>query len=457
MPGLRFWGGKGVSFLPLLIFISLALYSAIEHVPDVRGMWAGAALGLMLTLPLAKDTGLYARTIINGMAHPMALLPIACWLFAGIFANVLQASGLVKGIIWLAGELGAHGPYFVLVSFVASAVFATATGTGLGTIIAGMTLLYPAGVILGAPPLVLAGSIIGGGAFGDNIAAISDTTICSAATQDTDVGGVVRSRLRYALVAGFITLLILTITVFRAGGEFSREIVDTHMDPLGLVMIIPAVFTTVLAVMGWHIIAATTLGTMMAVLTGYFSGLLPLGSLFFIKDGVAGGHIVAGIEGILDVSMLTILLLACVHILQKGGGDRLILDFLGSRIKTIGEAEFAMVLVVLFMSTLMAINVAPVLAAGITFVRPLGQWFNIHPYRRANILDATACTLVYTLPWAPSILMARALSIKAFEEMGPAIPVLEIPRMIPHIYYCYALLGVILFAVASGWGRRMGD
>ncbi len=40
-----------------------------------------------------------------------------------------------------------------------------------------------------------------GATFGDNISPVSDTTIASATTQHSDLGGVVRSRLKYALAA----------------------------------------------------------------------------------------------------------------------------------------------------------------------------------------------------------------------------------------------------------------
>ena len=75
-----------------------------------------------------------------------------------------------------------------------SALFATAVGTGLGTIVGFTAVMYPVGIVLGASPAVLMGAIFSGAAFGDNLAPISDTTIVSAATQETDVGGVVRAR-----------------------------------------------------------------------------------------------------------------------------------------------------------------------------------------------------------------------------------------------------------------------
>src|SRR5690606_42144611 len=62
-----------------------------------------------------------------------------------------------------------------------------------------------AGVVLGAHPALLLGAIYSGARFGDNIAPISDMTIASVTTQGTELGDVVRSRLKYAVVAAAVS------------------------------------------------------------------------------------------------------------------------------------------------------------------------------------------------------------------------------------------------------------
>ena len=67
-------------------------------------------------------------------------------------------------------------------------------------------IFYPAGIMLGANEMMMAGCIVSGAIFGDNLAPISDTTIASASTQQfkngkpADIGGVVSSRIKYSLV-----------------------------------------------------------------------------------------------------------------------------------------------------------------------------------------------------------------------------------------------------------------
>jgi len=153
------------------------------------------------------------------MASKEAIIPIVCWLFAGVFSRILRQSGLAAGVAGIAAGMGVNSTWFTVVTFIASAVFATASGTGFGTIAAGMGVLYPAGIALGAHPGLLAGAIISGAAFGDNLAPVSDTTICSATSQGVDVPGVVRSRLKYAFTAGAITIIGILIAGSMLGGS----------------------------------------------------------------------------------------------------------------------------------------------------------------------------------------------------------------------------------------------
>lgn len=54
---------------------------------------------------------------------------------------------------------------------------------------------------------LICGAILAGSCFGDNLAPISDTTIASSLSQEVDVMKVVRSRFKYALIAGAISVV----------------------------------------------------------------------------------------------------------------------------------------------------------------------------------------------------------------------------------------------------------
>jgi len=153
----------------------------------------------------------------KGYSCRTSTVAVVCWLWAGAFSGILAGSGLVEAIVWVGWKLNLNGAWFTLTVFISSALFATSVGTGLGTIVGFTAVMYPAGIVLGANPAALLGAIFSGAAFGDNLAPISDTTIVSAATQETDVGGVVRSRLKYVLIASAISAVLFVIF---GGGQF---------------------------------------------------------------------------------------------------------------------------------------------------------------------------------------------------------------------------------------------
>ena len=79
-------------------------------------------------------------------------------------------------------------------------------------------IFYAAGLTIGAPPALLAGAILSAAILGDNLAPISDTTIISSSSQRfrsrdavADIGGVVRHRARYALLAAAISAVLYLV------------------------------------------------------------------------------------------------------------------------------------------------------------------------------------------------------------------------------------------------------
>jgi Na+/H+ antiporter NhaC len=451
----QFYGGRLVSLIPFGLFIIIAILISVLKAPDLRGMWAAALIGIMVTFFFSKDKEKYSQAVIEGMADKIAVIPVVCWIFAGVFAQVLKDSGLVDGILWAAYHVGATGTFFVIIAFIASALFATATGTSFGTIIAGISVLYPAGILLGADPVVLAGAIVGGAAFGDNIAPISDTTISSAASQDADVGGVVKSRVRYVIPASIITIILLAIF---GGGGSSQEVLpydqlSQHMNPLGLVMLIPAVITIIFAVKGAHLISATTIGTVVGIIIAHLFNLNSFSNLIYIQDGAAQGVFVNGIGGMVDICIFALLIMACVNIMRVGNGDKALMSIAEKFISTARGAEASIGGLTLALTSVMGLNAPPILAIGISYAKPIGDKYKIHKYRIANILDGLANTLCFVLPWSPALFLVVSLTAEANSVYGNIVPVLSTGQLGFWIIYCWALLAVMIFAIITGWGR----
>jgi Na+/H+ antiporter NhaC len=458
---LEFYGGEWVSFLPFIVFLGMIILTTFYYGSISDGaLWLPAFSALIVAFFFAKDKKQYSTTIINGMASTEAIIPIVCWIFAGVFSRILRTSGLALGIAGVASSVGIGGTFFVVISFVASAVFATASGTGFGTIATGMGVLYPAGIALGAHPALLAGAIVSGGAFGDNLAPVSDTTICSATSQGVDVPGVVKSRLKYALVAASIAIIgMIAYGSGYTGVVSSADVVQ--YDPRTLIMLVPVALTIWIAIKTGDIIVATTIGSVLAGGTAVLTGLMdfiqidPTGEVVkeaLIRvsgsglDRTVDGVIYTGIASMLQVVILALLLFGSIQIMRDGHGDLKLLSALENVAKNAKGAEFVISFMIITLSGLMGLNAPAILAVGASFARPLGEKYGISPYRTANLLDAQSNTLVYALPWTPAIIYTIGFA----KDSAAPLTALQVT---PFVFYSWAMLAVMFVSIILGIGR----
>jgi len=459
---LEFYGGEWMSFIPFIVFIVLIVMTTFVQSSISDGaLWIPAFMALIVAFFFAKNKKIYSETIISGMASKEAILPVVCWIFAGVFSRILRESGLAGGIADTAASLGISGTPFIIVSFIASAVFATASGTGFGTIAAGMGVLYPAGVALGAHPALLAGAIVSGGAFGDNLAPVSDTTICSATSQDVDVPGVVRSRLKYALIAAAITIIGIIIFGITYQGQIA-EFDPINYNRTALIMLVPVAITIWIAIKAGDIIIATTIGSVLAGATAVLAGLMDFiqidpgqevtqKALFRVVgsglDRTVDGVVYTGINSMMQVSLLAILLFGSIAIMRAGQGDLKLLNSIGKIAKGPKGTEFSIAGMTIALASLMGLNAPAILAVGSSFAKPLSKKHGISPYRTANLLDATSCTLVYSLPWTPAIIYTIGFTRDGIHPLTA----LEVT---PFVFYAFAMLAVMFASIVLGIGRH---
>ncbi|MFW6171686.1 MAG: Na+/H+ antiporter NhaC family protein, partial [Planctomycetota bacterium] len=379
------------------------------------------------------------------------------WFWAGMFAEVLREGGLVNGLVWLGQVSNAEGGVFVGITFLLAATFATAVGTGYGTTVAFTTLMYPTGLVMGADPVWLFGAILSGAALGDNLAPVSDTTVVSATTQETDIPGVVRSRFRYAAIAAVPALACFTLF----GGGGSREVQSVNsvlMDaasPHGLLFLIPFAFVIFLALRGYAILVTLTWGIVVAIGLGLVSGLLVPRQLisFDTQQDAVGGALLEGIIGYLSMAILVLLIVAGGRVMRAGGAMQALVNGLGSLARdSVARAEMVIWSVVFSLNVFITINTAAEITAA-PFVSQLGRRFHLHPYRRANMLDAVTSALGYIFPWGGGVL----IGYQTIQNLAPRYEFLEIvsPTQVwPFVLHGWFLAAVMLLAAITGFGRR---
>jgi len=456
---LSFHLGKVASAVPLLFFIVWAITICVAGAPSENGLILGAVIGLTIGMFLCKDRwSAYAEEVFAGMANKIAAVTIVAWFWAGMFAQVLRVGGLVDGLVWLGGISDATGGIFVGVTFILAAVFASAVGTGYGTTVAFCTLMYPAGLVMGADPVWLFASILSGAAFGDNLAPVSDTTVVSATTQETDIPGVVRSRFKYAIIAAVPALVIFTIM---GGGDGTKDmsaaeqVLAESASPQGLVLLAPFALVIFLALRGYHILVTLTWGIIAAVALGFAFRLFGPSDIISINSdqSLVGGALVTGIAGYISMAILILMIVAGGHIMRVGGAmDALVEGLMRIAGKSVARAETAIWSIVFSLNVFITINTAAEIAAA-PVVSNLGKKFKLHPYRRANILDAVTSALGYIFPWGGGVLIGYA-TIRGLADQYDFITVVAPTEAWMYVLHGWFLAIVMLVAAITGFGRR---
>lgn len=475
---LRYRGGLVGAFAPLLVFIAGVAWLGLSGAPREAGFWPILVAGITLGLLLCRNRHAYSEAVIEGMSQPINMLMILAWLLAGILAEVMKASGFVSALTWLAELAGLSGGSYVLASFLIACVVSFSTGTSLGTLILCTPLLYPAGGPLGADPAMLIGAILAGATFGDNLSPVSDTTIASSVTQGAQIGAVVQSRLRYAIPAA-----LLAAAIYFSGGSQSAEpspatteisaanSAASALDPpparksgsgsgdsghaRSLPMVLAPALVIALLLKNRHLLEGLLLGNLAAILLALALGLISPQQLMYLDLGSYGarGIIVEGMESSVDIAIFTLLLMGLVAGLETSGYMQRLLAYAERKIHTARSAEwwaFGSVSI----ATLLTTHSVVALLSVSRFVRETGARNGVGPNRRANLLDTTVCTYPFLLPYCIPTILASSLTASGAPFKMPIVSALTAGLF---NFHSWALLAMVLFAVATGWGRTQED
>jgi len=457
---IEFRGGWGVAFVPVAIFLFFCiLYFIVFKAFEMYTLAMGAFVALLVGAVFVKK-GSYDRFwdfVYEGVKEAV---PIAVLLFViGIFSELIKSANISAGFVWLADLLGVDGGLFTAFTFFAVCIISTATGSSIGTMFTCFPIFYPAGVLLGSDPAVLAGALVSAAIFGDNLAPISDTTIISAGTQEytkkeglADVGGCVSTRLKYSLVAGTISFFLFWILGGGGtAGAGAEDILAQNMNPATLIMLVPVAVMLAVSIKTRNIYKAITIGITLGTIVGLAFGLLTFDDVISVVDGAPAGFLTGGIKGMMATVTLVISVYGIMGVLNGAGVlERITNGILNSKLgKTARGAEIAMMLGISF-TTLIFGGVTS--ASMTTFGKvqnEIGKRVGLHPYRRANLLDGFANGIVLVVPFLSVFVFIGALLTKGYDFVAPP----SLTQVSGGMIYCVMLFLVLLFSVITGWGR----
>ena len=449
---LEFRGGMLMSLVPVAIYVFFCVVLFIFFKAfNMEALAVGGFLALLFSGLLAKDYGKFWDSALKGISSITSVSVVVILLLVGMFSQLIKLCGLSNGFVWLANSIGIKGGLFVAFTFIAACVVSTATGSSIGTMFIAFPIFYPAGLILGAAPMWMAGSIVSGAIFGDNLAPISDTTIASASTQQfkdgrpADIGGVVSSRLKYSLVGATIAAVIYAICG-GMGGTYQGGQIDALANPVTLVMLIPVVIMLFVATKTRNIFAGILVGLTLGTATGLIAGLFPFSAVFAndAANNAATGFLIDGVNGILPTCGLVISVFGIMGVLTDAGTlDYLADGILNSKMaKTDAGAELACVAGISLTTIIFGgVTSASILTFG-PILNKIGAAKNIHPYRRANLLDGIANSLPAIIPF-----------MSVFVFIGAALTGLSPVDVAIGSVYATILFFVYVIACVTGWGR----
>lgn len=450
---LQFRGGIGMSLIPVAIYVFFCMVLFIGFKAfNMEALAAGGFLALLIGGVFCTSYSDFWESAIKGISSITSVSVVVILLLVGMFSALIKLCGLSGGFVWIANAVGMKGGIFVAFTFIASCIVSTATGSSIGTMFIAFPIFYPAGIMLGANEMMMAGCIVSGAIFGDNLAPISDTTIASASTQQfkngkpADIGGVVSSRIKYSAVAGLITIVIFAI-FGGMGGVYEGGSIDAAANPVSLVMLIPVVLMLTVSTKTRNIYEGILVGLVTGTVVGLAAGLFTPEQVFSndAANNAAVGFLIDGINNILPTCALVISVFGIMGVLSDAGMLNLIAEkILNSRMaSTTQGAELICMMGIAFTTILLGgVTSASILTFG-PILNKIGAARNIHPYRRANLLDGTANSLPAIIPF-----------MSVFVFIGSALTGLSPVVVAGGTIYGFVLFFVFWGAVLTGWGYQ---
>lgn len=452
---LRFFGGPAVLLLPAAAFVAFTIHLFIfEQAFDLYGLALAGFLMLFAGSIIARDRRAYWKAAVSGVAGEMSATVVLLLLAAGVFSAMMKAGGVAEGLVHLGSTFEFTGPVFTIFVLLGTSVLAAATGSSIGSLLAAMPIFFPVGTAIGVDPNLLAGAILSGAIFGDNLAPVSDVTIISCLTQrfrdgrTTDVGAVVRSRLPYALTALAIAVVFYAVT-----GSGSTTTAPTGTgDAAGLYMLIPVVVLIAVAVVTKDVLQAVTAGILVGAVTGLATGALTPEAVFSAEGGKITGFIHDGIENVAPIILLCLTLFAYTHLITRAGVPEALERAAKRRLghePSEGAFEGVLAATTLVTTTLFAAVTSASVAMVGALTDTLSRGSGVHPHRRANLLSGFANSLPVLMPFSAFILITLAATA-AFDKGASVTPY----SLMTTTFYPVALFIVFSVSIATGIGRK---
>ncbi|USD36992.1 MULTISPECIES: Na+/H+ antiporter NhaC family protein [Ferrimonas] len=424
---------SAVALLPLLLFLATFVGAGVYHqsqgtefafyqLSPVIAILPAIVLALALARQ-ALDKSL--NQFIAGIGDSNIIAMCLIYLLAGAFAAVAKATGGVDatvalGLTLIPASLLLPG-FFLIAGFIA-----TSMGTSMGTIGALAPVAYGICQQTGIDPALMAGAVISGAMFGDNLSIISDTTIAATRTQGCEMKDKFRENIRISAPAAVLTFILFVVV---GSGQSAVE-----AQSFDLIKVLPYLTILVLAVAGVNVFLVLPAGILLAGVSAIAGGDYAPMQL--------GKDIYAGFTSMQEIFLLSMLVGGLAALMKHQGGLNWLADNAAALIARFSKkaqspraAELGMAGIVSATNLCTANNTVSIIITG-SVAKDLAQRHGVKKRRAASMLDIFSCINQGLIPWG-----AQALLAGATFKLSPLV-------VVSHAWYCMVLAAVAIVMVS---------
>ena len=389
--------GRAVALLPILVFLLIFLGAGFIT-GDFYSMPAIVAFLLALLVAFIQNPKVKfadkIRLAAKGVGDENIITMCLIFLVAGAFTGAVKAAGGVEstvnlGLSILPSKVAVAG-LFLIGCFISISM-----GTSVGTITALSSIAVGISEKTGFSLAVCAGAVVGGAMFGDNLSMISDTTIAAVKTQGCDMKDKFRENFLIVLPAAVATILLFLFL----GREADFQVTG-NLD-YNICRVLPYLVVLIGALAGVNVFVILIAGTVLSLIVGVATGAFALGEMFT--------HVGAGIMGMYDITVISIIVACIVALVKEYGGIDFILTFIRKRINGERGGELGIAALALLVDMCTANNTVAIVMSG-PIAKEISDDFGVTPRRSASLLDMFSSMGQGLIPYGAQLLAAASLT-----------------------------------------------
>lgn len=366
------------------------------------------------------------KVFSEGAGHKNVLLMIWIFILAGAFATTAKEIGAIDATVNITLQL-LPGKLLFAGLFLAACFISMAVGTSVGTIVALVPVATGIAAETGISTPFITAIIVGGSFFGDNLSFISDTTIAATRTQGCSMADKFKANI---MIAAPAALLVAGWYIFKG--------LEVNFTPtaenVNIALLLPYLLVIGLAIAGISVVLVLVAGIAANAVIGLIIG--KIGWISWL------GHIGAGIAGMGDLIIVTMLAGGMLEVIRVAGGLDFLIEKMTRRINGKRGAELSIAALVSLANFCTANNTIAIITTG-GIAKDISDKYGLDPRKSASILDTFSCFVQGIIPYGAQMLMASGLAgVSAVSILG-------------YLYYPFALGLMAFMAIMLRFPRRM--